>query len=52
VAQVARNYNLNVSSLHRHKANCLKLRPRYLATNLIEHGDDRIADRVVIKPKP
>jgi hypothetical protein len=26
VAQVARDYNLNVSSLHRHKTNCLKLR--------------------------
>jgi hypothetical protein len=25
VAQVARDYDLNVSSLHRHKANCLKL---------------------------
>jgi hypothetical protein len=25
VAQVARDYNLNVSSLHRHKTNCLKL---------------------------
>ena len=25
VAQVARDYNLNLSSLHRHKTNCLKL---------------------------
>ena len=25
VAQVARDYDLNLSSLHRHKTNCLKL---------------------------
>ena len=27
VSQVARNYDLSVSSVHRHRANCLKLAP-------------------------